>query len=117
MDEERDTDTATIAAVLDDEYARAVLAATSIEPMSATQLSETCDASPPTIYRRLDRLKAHDLVTERTRIDPGGNHYAVYTARLEGVSIRLHDGVFTAEIARREPDVADRFTRMVNDLR
>jgi len=115
--EDCDTDTAAIAAVLDDDYARAILAATSTEPMSATQLSETCDASPPTIYRRLNQLKAHDLIAERTRLDPDGNHYAVYAARLEAVAIRLDDGSFTAEITRRETDVADRFTRMVDNLR
>jgi len=53
-----ETDLATVVELLDDEYARAILAATSIEPMSAAQLAERCEASPPTVcYRRLDRLR------------------------------------------------------------
>lgn len=117
MGEEDTTDTAAIAAVLDDEYARAILATTSVEPMSAKTLSETCDASPQTIYRRIDDLKRHDLLTEQTRLDPNGNHYAVYAARLEAVTVRLEDGSFTVEITRRETDVADRFTQFVENLR
>ncbi|EFW92337.1 hypothetical protein ZOD2009_09780 [Haladaptatus paucihalophilus DX253] len=117
MDEETENDTAAIAAILDDEYARAILAATSMEPMSATTLSETCDASPQTIYRRVDDLKRHELLTERVQVDPDGNHYAVYTARLDAVTVRLDDGKFTVEITRTEPDVADRFTRYVENLR
>lgn len=94
MAEDSNVDTAAIIAVLDDEYARLILAATSTEPMSATQLSDTCNASPPTIYRRLDQLKSHNLIIERTRLDPDGNHYAVYAARLRMVAIRLDDGSF-----------------------
>lgn len=117
MDEGTETDTAAIAAVLDDEYARAILAATSVEPMSANTLSETCDASLQTIYRRVDDLKRHELLTERLQVDPDGNHYAVYTARLEAVTVRLEDGAFTVEVTRTKPDVADRFTRFVENLR
>lgn len=117
MGEETETDTAAIAAVLDDEYAREILAATSREPMSANTLSETCDASPQTIYRRVEELKRHDLLTEQTQFDPDGNHYAVYAARLEAVTVRLDEGSFIVEITRREADVADKFTQFVENLR
>jgi DNA-binding transcriptional ArsR family regulator len=53
-------------ALLDDEYARAILAATSEQATSAPALAEACDASHPTIYRRIDRLKDQNLLAERT---------------------------------------------------
>lgn len=116
-----------LAAVLDllsDEYARDILAETSVEPMSANTLSDRCDASLPTVYRRIERLKNFDLIEEQTRIDPGGSHHKVYAAKLETFSLDLDDGAFAAAIERRatelaideEADVADRFTKMWEGL-
>lgn len=84
--------------------------------MSASELSERCEASLPTIYRRLDRLESHGFVVERTELDPDGNHYNVYEARLDRVEITLGDGEFEFEIDYRE-DVADKFTRLWEGIR
>ncbi len=113
-----DCDDEEILALLDDEYARGILTATSAEPMSAQTLSERCDASVTTIYRRIDRLQDCDLVEEQLRPQPDGNHYKVYASRLESFSVRFEDGEMHAEITREraEEDVADRFTRMWQDL-
>ena len=113
-----DCDDEKILALLDDEYARAILTATSAEPMSAQTLSERCDASVTTIYRRIDRLKDCDLVEEQLQPQPDGNHYKMYASRLESFSVRFEDGEMRAEITRAEAeeDVADRFTRMWQDL-
>lgn len=114
-----DHDEREVLALLDDDYARAILTATSAEPMSANELSERCDASNSTIYRRIDRLKEQDLIDEQTEFDPGGHHRSVYVSRLEGVDVRFEDGRVRVELERREPsaeDVADRFTRMWQDL-
>lgn len=102
--------------LLDDEYAYAILTATSREPMSANTLSEECDASPPTIYRRINRLREEDLLTEELHIDPDGNHYHVYAANLDRVELRLDDGAFDVTVVYRE-DVADRFTRLWEGIR
>lgn len=67
MSEEHDP--ATLFALLDDDYARRILAHLNEKPMSARTLSKQCDASPPTIYRRIDRLKDLDLLTEETKLD------------------------------------------------
>jgi DNA-binding transcriptional ArsR family regulator len=108
-----------VLALLDDDYARAILTETSAEPMSAQTLSERCDASVTTIYRRIDRLRDCDLVEEQIRPQPDGNHYKVYTSRLESFSVRFEDGELRADVTRTEPaeeDPADRFTRMWEDL-
>ncbi|APX98453.1 ArsR/SmtB family transcription factor [Natronorubrum daqingense] len=112
-----DTDLSTVLAVLDDEYARKILTHTSIEPMSASTLSERCDASLPTIYRRLDRLEECQLVSEETELAPDGNHYSVYSANLEHLELTLEDGSFELEITYREEDVADKFTRLWEGMR
>ncbi|MFC5969900.1 helix-turn-helix domain-containing protein [Halomarina salina] len=106
--------------LLSDEYARAILTETSVEPMSAKTLSERCDASLPTVYRRIDQLTDCGLLEERTRPRQDGNHHRVYSARLQRFAVELDDGEFTADLERRddgrEEDVADRFTRMWEDL-
>ena len=104
-------------AVLDDEYAREILTNTSIEPMSASTLSERCDASLPTIYRRLERLEECHLVTEETELAPDGNHFSVYSANLDQLELSLEDGSFTLELTYRDEDVADKFTRLWEGMR
>jgi DNA-binding transcriptional ArsR family regulator len=103
-------------ALLDDEYARRILAHLDQEPMSATELSERCDASPPTVYRRIDRLQRCGLLTEETRIDDGGNHYAVYESRFEGLAVVVEDGEFVVDLSRRA-DPADRLTNLWEGMR
>lgn len=114
-----DSDERDLLSLLEDDYARAILAATSAEPMSAQQLSERCDVAPSTIYRRVDRLKDHDLLDERTQYDPDGHHRSLYESRLEEVHVTFEDGTYRVELERTEPpeeDVADRFTRLMEDL-
>jgi len=65
-----DPDIETLAGLLEDETVRVILTETSDQPMSASTLEQRCDVSGPTIYRRLERLQACDLVVEQTRPDP-----------------------------------------------
>jgi len=112
-----ESDLSTVLAVLDDEYARDILTHTSVESMSASTLSDRCDASLPTIYRRLERLEECQLVTEETELAPDGNHYSVYSANLEHLELSLEDGSFELELSYRDEDVADKFTRMWEGMR
>lgn len=111
--------------VLSDEYARDILAATSIKPMSAQQLADECEMSKPTVYRRVERLRAHGLLEEQTKVQTSNNNYSVYTATLSEVSITLNAGSFEAALqctdeesfpGESENDTADRFTKMWEDL-
>mgnify|MGYP002277122215 FL=1 len=84
--------------------------------MSASELEKRCDASGPTIYRRLERLREHGLIAERTRPDPnGGHHTQVYEPNLQRVTVELVDGELRLEIDRRE-DMSDRFTRLIEGI-
>lgn len=111
------SDVQAIAALLEDEYAHAILIYTSQESMSATELSEACDASPSTIYRRIDRLQEFDLLVDRLQLDRDGHHYKTYTARLERITIELDDGAFEVEVTYRAEDPADRFTDLFEGFR
>lgn len=117
-----DWDLEEVLELLSDEYARSILAATSTEPMSAKALSERCDASLPTVYRRIERLQEHGLIEERVQVDEGGHHREVYSARLAAFSLELEDGAYTGDLERirrdpiHEEDTVDRLTRMWEDL-
>jgi len=109
--------------LLSDEYARAILAATSVEPMSANELSDQCDASLPTIYRRIEWLQEYDLLETQTKVQLRGNNHEIYAARLEAFSLELDEGDYEGTIERTdvpdfhdEADTADRFTRMWEKL-
>lgn len=111
-----DIDPATLLALFDDEYARQILVRLNDKAMSAKTLSKRCNASPPTIYRRIDQLKSYGLLTEKTQLDENGNHYAVYRSRFKSFSVALEDGEFSINLSRRE-DPADRITQLWEDLR
>ncbi|WP_435115886.1 helix-turn-helix domain-containing protein [Halolamina sp. C58] len=113
MDEE---ELAAIASLIEDEYARSILRHTSEQPLSATELMDRCDASKATTYRRIDRLREHDLLESYQEYDPDGHHYEVYAATLEEFSVRLDDGEFVVELDRTR-DPADRMTDLLNQLR
>ena len=109
-------DVASVAGLLEDQTVREILILTSREPMSARSLKQHCDASGPTIYRRLERLREAEFVVEETRPDPeDGHHRQVYTPNLNRVVIELDDGVLSVNVERRE-SMADRFTRFVEEM-
>ncbi len=108
------SDAATLAALLADDCARHILIETRTDPCSASELSTRLDASEPTIYRRLERLREHDLVSEEIKPVTDGKNYKVYQAQLHSLTLELTDEGFETTVARRER-MADRFTRFVEN--
>lgn len=98
-----------------DEHARTVLAAISREPRAAKELAEDTDLSLPTVYRRLELLQDHNLITEETAIAEDGNHYNVYQCNFDSTVIQLEDDEYKVRIYRKE-NLPDRFTQLWNDL-
>lgn len=113
MDEE---DLADVAALLEDDYARSILRYTSEEACSANELTDLCDASKATTYRRIDRLREYDLVESYQEYDPDGHHYEVFAATLDEVTVTLDDGRFEVSLDRTT-DPADRMTDLFNELK
>lgn len=105
-------DLSAVVSLLDDEYARTILTATSVDPLSKTELAEECDASLPTVSRRVDRLQTAGLVREETRARPDGHHDTVYVARLDTVEVRLRNGTLEHDIQRMERDMTDELERL-----
>lgn len=102
--------------ILEDDYARDILVETAGGAQSVEELSDACNASPSTIYRRIDRLEEESLIEAEQRLDPDGHHYKVYSARLERVSIVLTPDGFDVEVDRTAEDPADRFTRLYEEF-
>lgn len=102
--------------ILEDQYARDILVETVDAELSVEALADACNASEATIYRRIDRLEALDLIDAQQRLDPDGHHFKVYSARLERVSIVLSPEGFDIEIDRTGEDPADRFTRLYEEF-
>lgn len=116
MDVDGDPEIAPITELLADDVVRTILAATYKEPLSAEQLSDRCAVSPATVYRRLDELEDHGLVTARTEPDDEGHHYRVYRATLDRVVVDLTADGFEVRVTRRQR-MADRFTEFVEGVR
>jgi len=114
MDGDGDADE--LLALLNDEYARAILIELTTEPMSVSELCKVCEISDPTAYRRLNRLQDVDLIAERQELDPDGHHYKCYVATVEDVTVTFRDGTYTVRITRSEPEPADRFTELFEGL-
>lgn len=108
---------AEVVSLLDDEYARALLVVAYDEARAADDLAEVLGAAPSTVYDRLSRLREHDLVVERQRIDPDGHHHKTYRTRLDRVVVEFGaDGVEVA-VDREPTDPADRLSAAFDDLR
>jgi len=110
MDEEE------LLALLEDEYARDILATLTTEPMSVSELCTACEMSDPTAYRRLDRLQTVDLVEERQVLDPDGHHYKRYVALVDEVTVSFADGSYEVNVTRSPAKPSDRFTDLFEGL-
>jgi predicted transcriptional regulator len=106
------TDLSTVVGLLDDDHARRILEVTSVDPLSQRELAEKCDASLPTVSRRIDRLEAAGLVREETRLRSDGHHDAVYVAQLDRFEVRLDDGEFEYDLQRVDRDMSDELERL-----
>lgn len=98
-----------------DENARQILALARLDPVSAEELADRCEASLPTIYRRIDELLEYGLLEEQVRLDPEGNHYRVFETDVERISLLIEPGRFGVEV-QFERDLVDKFGAFWQDL-
>lgn len=115
MAEDEQSDPLDAFALLDDEYARTLIAALSHQPMTATTLSDQCNMSLTTVYRRLERLQRAGFVTSETIIDESGHHKDRYKLQFEELRVRIVDGEFRVRFsaASLSEDFADTFTNLL----
>lgn len=98
-----------------DQHARRVLIALSQKELSAKDLRDETGLSLPTIYRRIEMLKEHDLVGEKTIVAEDGNHYRVFECNFDSTLIRLSEDEFDVRIYRTE-NLPSRFDNLWDDL-
>lgn len=89
--------------LLEDGYARRILAALDREPRSARELVEACDASRATVYRRLDRLEEFGLVTTDMELHRDGHHRTVFDAAFRRASVELVGGTLQVRLVVGAP--------------
>lgn len=77
--------------LLDDADCRAILGATGEEPLSAAEMSETCDMPRSTVYRKIDRLTEAGLLKEGMRVRFDGKHTQEYSRRVDDVVVSMSD--------------------------
>nr|WP_277410217.1 helix-turn-helix domain-containing protein [Natrinema longum] len=110
------SESAEIFQILADEYARKILLAADHGPKTAKTLSEECDASLTTIYRRVSRLQELDLVEEHNTVDADGSHRSKFETSLEELHVDITDGQLSVTLETRD-ELADNFTSLWSDLR
>jgi predicted ArsR family transcriptional regulator len=101
-----------LADLLGDECVRTILVEAKKEPRSASELSDRAGVSEPTVYRRLERLREYDLVTEEIQPVTDGKNYKLYRTRLDGIELDLDEDGFEITISRRDR-MRDRFVQFV----
>lgn len=103
--------------VLASESARTILVTAKRGPKSADDLAERCEKSMPVVYRRINVLQEYDLLTERTEVDPEGNHYSTYETALDRVCFDVSPtGMEPRLSVDRDRDLVDRFNDLWTDL-
>lgn len=116
VQQERSSTPSEVFQVLADDYARRILVAADQEPMSAKDLSDACDASLTTVYRRVSMLQEHGLIDERRSIGPDGAHRSTFETALEELHVDLSEGELTMTLETRD-ELADTFTSLWDALR
>jgi DNA-binding transcriptional ArsR family regulator len=88
------------------------------EPMTANELSETCDIPQSTTYRKLDLLTDASLLEERLDIRRDGRHTTRYEVAFEEVRIALEeDRSIGVEIKRRARTPDERLSDLWEEVR
>lgn len=88
--ERREPELRDILDALDDEDCRSMIRALD-SPMTASELSETCDVPLSTAYRKLNLLTEASLLEEQTEVRRDGHHTKRYRIAFEEVNIALDE--------------------------
>jgi hypothetical protein len=78
--------------LLADEHSRRILLAADREPRTAKELSDVCDTSLTTVYRRISALRAHDLLQEHVTVGTDGAHRGTFETTFEELHVTVSDG-------------------------
>lgn len=102
--------------ILADDHARQILQETMDRPMSADELSDVCDISPQSVYRRTDTLSSYGLIETQTEYDDDGHHFQRYAADPTQIVIDISEETTELSMSKREK-MADRFSEFIDLVR
>jgi DNA-binding transcriptional ArsR family regulator len=101
---------------LNDPDCRAILRETA-EPMTATELTETCDIPRSTLYRKLELLSDAALLRERDTINPEGGRTTRYERDFDDVSISIDENDrFSVTVERPQRTADERLADIWSEL-
>lgn len=101
--------------IFGDSVSRAILVLANEQPVTAPDLADSLDVSPPAIYRRIRPLVDANLLEEQEGIDRDGNHHKRYKTVLNEVTFSVqNDGYSIA--TQVDQNLADDFESMWSDL-
>jgi predicted transcriptional regulator len=101
---------------LSDEHSRKILQETMKRPMSANELSDVCDISTQSVYRRTDELTSHGLLQMEMEYDEDGHHFRTFSADPTRIVIGISEQHTDVTISKQE-QMADRFSEFINQVR
>lgn len=93
--------------LLDDEYTQEVLVVLGRAPQRGRDLVTACEASRPTVYRRLNRLEEAGLVEAEMTVDPDGHHCKEFRLVRDRLTVVIEDGTITVTA---RPSTSERAT-------
>ena len=102
--------------VLDDPDCRTILREAA-HPMTARELTEACDISSSTIYRKLDQLSDTTLLTESYSIHPTRGRITRYQRNLSGLYLWITDeDQFDMKITRGKRTADEQLAAMWSEM-
>lgn len=90
VDDEDASSLQTVLAALEDPDCRSILESTKT-PMTAKEISNTCEIPKSTVYRKLEHLSNASLVRELVAINPNGGRTTRYQRNFEDVVISMDE--------------------------
>ncbi|WP_101298343.1 winged helix-turn-helix domain-containing protein [Halegenticoccus soli] len=79
---------------LGDECSRVILSVAAKRAVTAKELTEHCDVSPATVYRRINTLLDDGLLAESFEFDADSTRQKVYRTTFEHVEVEITDDGF-----------------------
>lgn len=102
--------------ILGDEHTIKILQETMKQPMSADELSDACDISLQSVYRRTDKLTSYGILDTEMKYDEDGHHFQTFTTNPIQIVIGISEENADMTVTKRE-SMTDRLSEFINQVR
>ncbi|MDY6780151.1 MAG: helix-turn-helix domain-containing protein [Halobacteria archaeon] len=87
------------------------------EPMTADELSESCDIPQSTLYRKLDLLTDASMLEETVELRSDGRHTSRYRRDVDEIRVSIDDEAIEVEISKPSQEPDQRLAKMWEEVR